>query len=137
MMRVKDLVFVGRDDAVAAMQQLNKGTDFAWLSANAQGQVAPDTAGLINFEAKQDIQKALSGARINDSRIYQSAAGHFYLLYVDQIIAPVKQPFNAVREDIAKQVFEQKVKESIDKWADQLSKYYPVKIFKDAMAQLK
>ena len=145
MMRIKDLVFAKRDDAVAAMQQLNKGADFDWLNANAQGQVDPDTAGLINFEGKPltinslpaDIQKAVAGARVNDSRLYKSAAGHFYLLYVDQIVAPVKQSYGAVKEEIAKQVFNLKVKKGIEQWADQLSKYYPVKIYKDSLAQLK
>jgi len=145
MMGIKDIVFSKRDDAVAAMQKLNKGTDFAWLSSNAQGQVAPDTEGLLNFEGRpltvsslaQDIQKAVSGAKVGDSRLYASPAGHFYLLYIHQIIAPVRQPLDAVRGEIAKQVFNLKVKESIDRWADQLSKHYPVKIFESALAQLK
>jgi hypothetical protein len=145
MMGIKDLVFVKRDDAVEAMQKLNKGTDFAWLSSNAQGQVAPDAQGLINFEGRpltinslpQDIQKAVSGASAGDSRLYASPEGYYYLLYVSQIIAPVQQPFDTVKEEIAKQVFNMKIKDSIDRWADQLSKYYPVKIFKSALAQLK
>jgi hypothetical protein len=145
MMGIKDLVFDRRDDAVEAMQKLNKGTDFAWLSANAQGQVDPDAQGLINFEGRpltisslpQDIQKAVSGANAGDSRLYASPAGYYYLLYVHQIIAPVQQPFDAVKEEIAKQVFNKKIKDSIERWADQLSKYYPVKIFKSALAQLK
>ncbi len=145
MMGIKDIVFVKRDDAVEAMQKLNKGTDFAWLSSNARGQVAPDAQGLLNFEGKplaisslaQDIQKAVSGAKVGDSRLYASPAGHYYLLYVHQIIAPVQQPFDAVKGEIAKQVFNLKVNESIERWADQLSKYYPVKIFESALAQLK
>ena len=61
----------------------------------------------------------------------------YYLLYIHQIIAPVQQPFESVKGEIAKQVFNLKVKESIERWADQLSKYYPVKIFESALAQLK
>jgi len=145
MMRIKDLVFFKRDDAVAAMQKLNKGTDFAWLSANAHGQVTADTQGLLDFEGRPltvsslpaDIQKAVSGANNGDSRLYASPAGHYYLLYVDQIIAPVRQPLSAVKKDIAKQVFDQKVKDSVERWAQQLSKYYSVKIFRKALAQLK
>jgi len=145
MMGIKDLAFVKRDDAVDALQKLNKGTDFAWLSANAQGQVAPDTLGLINFEGRpltlnslpEDIRKAVSGARAGDFRLYESPAGHYYLLYIHQVIDPVQQPFDAVKEEIAKQVFNLKVRESIERWADQLSKYYPVKIFKSALGQIK
>ncbi len=144
MLSIKDLVFARRDDAVDALQKLRKGTDFAWLSSNAQGQVAPDTQGLINFEARPltlgslpaDIRKAVSGAGAGDSRLYTSPAGHYYLLYIQQVIAPVERPFNAVRGQIAKQVFNLKVKEGIDRWAGQLSKYYPVKIFERALAQL-
>lgn len=144
MLSIKDLAFADRDDAVAAMQKLNKGTDFAWLSSNAQGQVPPDTQGLINFESRPltvgslppDIQKAVSGVAAGDSRLYASPAGHFYLLYVHRIVAPVVRPFDAVKDEIAKKVFTMKVKESIEHWADQLRKYYPVKINKPALAQL-
>ncbi|MEJ2154546.1 MAG: peptidyl-prolyl cis-trans isomerase [Desulfobacteraceae bacterium] len=145
MMRIKDLVFAKRDDAVAAMQKLNKGTDFAWLSANAHGQVPADTRGLLDFEGRpltvnnlpEDIRKAVSGAAKGDCRLYTDSDGHFYLLYVDQIIAPVQQSFADVKEDIAKVVFDAKVKESVERWAGQLAKFYPVKIYRSALAKLK
>lgn len=144
MLGIKDLVFVKRNTAVEALEKLNKGTDFAWLGANAQDQVPPDTQGLINFEGRpltldslpQDIRKAVSGARAGDFRLYESPAGHFYVLYIHQVIAPVQQPFDAVKKEVAKQVFNLKVKEAIERWAGQLRKYYPVKIFKSALKKL-
>ena len=144
MMGIKNLVFAKRNTAVEALEKLNKGTDFAWLSANAQDQVPADTKGLINFEGRpltldslpDDIRKAVSGARAGDFRLYESTAGHYYVLYIHQVIAPVQQPFGAVKKEVAEQVFSLKVKEAVERWADQLSKYYPVKIFKSALKKL-
>ncbi len=145
MMRIKDLVFEKRDDAVAAMQNLNKGTDFAWLSANAHGQIPANSKGLLNFEGRPltvdslppDIRETVSGASKGDSRLYAETDGRYYLLYVDQIIEPVQQPFSTVKQDIAKKVFDTKVKESLENWAKQLGRFYPVKIYRSALAKLK
>ena len=138
MMRIKSLVFRKRDDAVAAIDKLKKGTDFNWLSSNADGQVDENAKGLINFGGKlltlkglpADVQKALSRAKPGDFKLYESPQGHFYVLYTYQIVAPEARPFESVRKEIAEEVFNQKVKEAVDHWTDQLNKYYPVTIYR-------
>lgn len=138
MIRIKSLVFSNRDDAVAAIKKLKAGTDFNWLSSNADGQVDKDEKGRLNFEGKlltqkglpQDVQKAISNSKPGDFKLYESPPGHFYVLFINQIISPKPQPFESVRKEIAKKVFKEKVKATIEQWAEQLKEYYPVKIYK-------
>lgn len=143
MIRMKSLVFWNRDDAVAAIKKLKAGTDFNWLGANADGQVDKNEKGRLNFEGNlltqrglpQDVQATLSNIKPGDFKLYESPQGHFYVLSIDQIIPPKPQPFESVREEIAKKVFNEKVKATIEQWAEQLKEYYPVKIYKADLRQ--
>jgi hypothetical protein len=138
MIRIKSLVFWNRDDAVAAIKKLKAGTDFNWLGSNADGQVDKNEKGRLNFEGKlltqkglpQDVQKAISNSKPGDFKLYESPPGHFYVLFINQVISPKPQPFESVRKEIAKKVFKEKVKATIEQWAEQLKEYYPVKIYK-------
>jgi uncharacterized protein with PIN domain len=143
MIRIKSLIFWKRDDAVTAIDKLKKGTDFSWLASNADGQVDKKTQGLLNFDGRlltqngfpEDIQKALANAKPGDFKLYKSSQDHFYVLSINQIIAPEPQPFEAVQKEIAKTVFNEKVKTAIEEWTAQLKKYYPVKIYKADLRQ--
>lgn len=137
MIRIKALAFRQRDDAVQAFNKLKKGTDFDWLGANAEGQVDRNSRGLLNFDGRlltqsglpEDIQEVVSKAGAGDYKLYQSPEGYFYVLYINQIVPPQPQPFEAVSKDIAEKVFNEKVKTEIEQWAAQLKEYYPVKIY--------
>jgi len=138
MIRIKSLVFWNRDDAVAAIKKLKAGTDFNWLGSNADGQVDKNEKGRFNFEGKlltrrglpQDVQKAVSNAKPGDFKLYESPPGHFYVLFINQVIPPKPQPFESVKKEITKRAFNEKVKATIEQWAEQLKEYYPVKIYK-------
>ena len=138
MMRIKSLVFDKRKDAVDAIDKLKKGTDFNWLGANAAGQVDPATKGLLRLEGRpvtvrslpENIKKALAGSRAGDFRLYESPESHFYVLYVFDIIPARRQPFGAVRQEIAKEVYQEKTRQTVELWAAQLRDYYPVEIFR-------
>lgn len=137
MVRIKSIVFGRRDDAVAAIKKLKRGTDFNWLVTNADGQVDSNTKNLLKFDGRlltlsglpADVQKIISGTESGDFKLYQSPANHFYVLYINQIVTPEQQPFEAVRREIAKTVFDQKVKEAVEQWANQLRDYYPVEVY--------
>jgi hypothetical protein len=138
MMRIKSLVFAKRSDAVKAIDKLKKGTDFNWLGANAEGQVDPHTRGLLKLAGKpimvkslpEKLKKALSGGRAGDFRLYESPESHYYALYIYEIIPARQQPFEAVRQDIARTVHKQKTREMVELWAAQLRDYYPVEIYR-------
>ncbi len=137
MIRIKGLVFRQRDDAVQAFNKLKKGTDFDWLGANAGGQVDKNTKGLLNFDGRlltesalpEDVREVVAKTSAGDYKLYQSPEGYFYVLYINQIVPPQPQPFEAVSKDIAEKVFNEKVKKEIEQWAAQLKQYYPVKIY--------
>jgi len=138
LMRIKSLVFEKRGDAVAAIDKLKKGTDFNWLGSNAEGQVDQNTQGILKFDGQlitqsslpEKVQKALSGANAGDFRLYESPQGQFYVLYIYQVVPAKRQPFEEVRQEIAKKVFEDELKKSVGLWADKLREYYPVKIYR-------
>jgi hypothetical protein len=137
LMRMNSIAFRKRADAEGAIRKLEKGTDFNWLSSNAQGQVDRNTKGLITFEGKllttrslpEDIQKAVLRARPGDFRLYTDSRGHFYVLHIYHVIPPEQKPFEEVRKDIAKHVYNEKIKQTVEQWADQLRAYYSVEIF--------
>ena len=138
LLRIKSLIFGKRSDAVAAIDKLKKGTDFNWLGSNAEGQLDPNAPGILNFGGQlitlsslpEKVQKAVLGADAGDFRLYEGSSGNaFYVLYVYQVVPAKLQPFEEVRQEIAKKVFEDKLKTSVELWANQLKEYYPVKIY--------
>jgi hypothetical protein len=137
MMRIRELVFERKSDAVSAVEKLRKGTDFDWLSSNAEGQVDQSTKGLLRFKGElltvssmpEEVQKTLSGANPGDFRLYVSPEGHFYVLYIYHLLPSAPRPFESVKNDIAKEVFRDKVRKALENYADQLREYYPVKIY--------
>jgi len=137
MMRIKELVFESKNDAVSAVEKLRKGTDFNWLSSNAEGQVDKNTGGLLRFKGElltvssmpEGVQKSVSGANPGDFRLYESPEGYFYVLYIYHLLPGAPRPFESVRKDIAKEVFRDKVRKAVEDYADKLKEYYPVKIY--------
>jgi len=137
MMRIKELVFGKKSDALSALEKLKKGTDFDWLSSNAEGQVDKKSKGFLIFEGKllivgnlpEDLRKTLSGANPGDFRLYESPEGYFYVLYIYHLVPAEPRPFESVKRDIAKEVFKDKARKAVAAYADQLREYYPVKIY--------
>ena len=137
MMRIKSLVFSQKSDAVEALSKLSAGTDFNWLSSNAEGQVDRNTKGLLNFEGTllsirslpEDLSRAVSGAKPGDFRMYESPEGHFYVLYIYQVTPAKLQPFDDVRQEVAKKVYADKVQKAVEDYAEKLREYYPVEIY--------
>ena len=138
LLRIKSLIFEKRSDAVAAIDKLKKGTDFNWLGSNAEGQLDPNTQGILNFGGQlitlnslpEKVQKAVSGVKAGDFRLYESPLNFFYVLYIYQVVPAKLQPFEEVRQEIAKEVFKDKLKKSVELWADKLREYYPVEIYR-------
>ncbi|UCG14192.1 MAG: peptidyl-prolyl cis-trans isomerase [Deltaproteobacteria bacterium] len=137
MMRMKSLVFAKKSDAVAALSKLTAGTDFNWLSSKAEGQVDKNTKGLLKLEGTllttrslpEDLSRAVSGANPGDFRMYDSPEGYFYVLSIYHVIPAKPQPFEEVKGQIAKKVFQDKVRKEVEIYADKLREHYPVKIY--------
>ena len=137
MMRIKSLVFSKKSEAVEALNKLTAGTDFNWLSSNAEGQVDKNTKGLLNFDGTllsirslpADLSRAVLGAKPGDFRMYESSEGQFYVLYIYQVTPAKPRPFDDVRQEIAKKVYAHKVEKAVEDYAEKLKEYYPVEIY--------
>ncbi len=138
MMRIKSLVFEKNNYAIEALDKLMKGTDFNWLSSHADGQVDKNTQGLLKFEGMmlilssmpEGVQEAVSGANPGDFRLYASPEGHFYVLYIYHVVAPKLRPFDDVKAEISKIVYQDKLEKAMEVWTDKLREYYPVVIYR-------
>jgi parvulin-like peptidyl-prolyl isomerase len=137
MMKVNSLAFTKREDAETAIEKLRKGTEFQWLSANAEGQVDKNSQGLLTFDGKlimtkdlpEGVQKAIHGARAGDFRLYESPDGNFYVLAILDVISSKPQPYEEAREIVARKVFDEKVKKEAEDYADKLKAVSDVKVY--------
>lgn len=137
MMKIKSLAFLKREDAEKALVQLRQGTDFQWLGANAEGQVDKNTKGVLNFEDNllttknlpENVQKAVSGAKSGDFRLLANPENCFYVLSIQEVIPPRPQPYPEAREQIAKKIYNEKLTQAVEDYADKLRAVSDVKIY--------
>ena len=137
MVRLKSIAFAEKSEAVKALNDLRQGTDFNWLSSTAANQVDNKGEGVLKFEGKlltvrslpEDMRRVLSGVKPGEFKLYENSGDGYYVLYVYEVIAPELQPFDKVKKEIAKKVFDEKVKRAVEAYAEKLKEYYPVKIY--------
>ena len=128
MMRIRSLAFTTRSAAEDAMRKLREGADSNWLASNAAGQVGKDAKGLLTFDGRPvtvdsmppGMRKAVAGAKPRDARLYTGPEGHLYVLMVQQVIAPAAKPYAEVRDEIAKKLYDEKIKKSVDEYVRKL-----------------
>jgi hypothetical protein len=128
MLRIRSLAFAERKDAEAAMSRLREGADFGWLSANAEGQVEKSAEGLLAFDGRpvtrasmpDGLQKAVAGVKAGESRLYGSADGRFYVLAIQDVVAPTPQPYDEAKGAIAKKLYAEKLKRNVEEYAAKL-----------------
>ncbi len=137
MLKIKSLAFARKNDAEDAIDKLRKGAEFQWLQANAAGQVAASSPGLLEFgdaplitkNMPEQLQKAVTAVKTGDVRLYTSLEGYYYLLYIQDVIPAKPSPLEKERKEIAQKIFGAKMTKSVEDWAEKLRKAYPVKIY--------
>ena len=75
------------------------------------------------------VRKVLAGARTGDYRLYASPEGPLYVLAVQAVIAPTPQPYDEVRETIAKKLHGEKVKKAVEAYAAKLRAHTKVETY--------
>ncbi len=128
MIKVRGLAFAKRVSAENAMKKLREGADYGWMAANAEGQADKAAQGLVTLDGRPvtidsmpaGMQKALAGSRNGEYRLYASPEGPFYVLAVQQVIAPTARPYDEVREEIAKKLYNEKLKKAVADYAGKL-----------------
>jgi hypothetical protein len=109
MMRINGLIFSKKELAEEAVRKLQEGTEFSWLRANAEGIVEDKAEELPKFEGglvvvaalTADLQKAVSGAKLGDIRLYESPEGYFYVLSC-RMSSSKPQPYESKRANRGK-----------------------------------
>ncbi len=136
MVKIRSLVFGKEADAVAALEKLRKGADFNWIKANVEGRLDSNPEDIISEDQlvpinaiDPDVQKALSGVNADDFRLYESKKGHFYVLYITEIVPPVQQPFEQVEQGIRNEVFFIKLNEALSEWIRKLKESADIKVY--------
>lgn len=136
MYRLESLVFRNAKSAQAAVDSLRAGTDFAWLNANADGQVAASERKLklegvlAATTLPADVSKALAGTKGGDLRLYQEQDTGFYhaVRVVDVTPAGYRQ-FEEVQGAVQQKVLGEQVAEGIRAYAAKLRKARNVKVY--------
>jgi hypothetical protein len=137
MVGLRGVIFTDVNKAQAALSSLQKGTDLRWLQANADGQVKPDTEGMLTLDGKlvttsslpEGMISALKGAEPGQYRIYSDGTKFFYVLLLERREPAKFQSFDTVKRDIIKAVFNIKIGEALDDWIKKLWQAYDVKVY--------
>lgn len=144
MMRIDSIAFSRREDAEKAAARLRGGADFQWVRANAEGRVEPARAkGLLAFgdgpvvsaDLPEEVRKAVAGAAGGDYRLCSGPPEEVhYVLHVREVFPPAPQPYDAIKDMIAKKVFETKRNAALDDYMTKLRAAADVKIFAEEKA---
>jgi parvulin-like peptidyl-prolyl isomerase len=137
MMRIRGLAFARRSAAEDAMRKLREGADFGWLVNNAEGQVPKGTAGLLTLDGRlvtigsmpDGLRKATASARAGEYRLYASPEGPVYVLAVQAAVAPTPQPYDDMRAELAKKLYNEKLKKAVEAYAAKLRAHSKVETY--------
>jgi hypothetical protein len=84
---------------------------------------------VVTKNLPEGAQQALSGAKAGDYRIYKSPEDHYYVLFVLGVVPSGRQPYEEVRQKIAKEIFNTKLNALMEEWAGRLRETADVKIY--------
>ena len=135
MVQLSSLVFAKKADAESSLDKLQKGDDFMWVKDNAEGQVTGtedplkfDHVTLFLTDLPETLQKLVSGAKAGTYGIYPET-GQYYVVFIQDVIPSRNRPFEEVREEIAKKLYNEKVNKVTADWAAKLSASSEVKVY--------
>jgi len=139
MYRMSGLAFSERSDAEKALVKLRRRADFKWVSANSPGQVDKGAAlfdnALLSLTAMpEDLHHLVEGTEQGDSLLYSSPEGQHHVIAIAKVFPSKPQPYETVRGEIAKIVFERKMAELVDDWSGKLKEAYETRIFVTELA---
>lgn len=139
MVKIRSLAFGKEADAITALEKLRKGADYNWIRTNVEGRLDPskeDDDLMISEDElvpinriNPDLQKALSGVNADDFRMFESKQGHFYVLYITEMVPPMQQPFEQVEQGVRNQVFFIKLNEALNEWVRKLKESADIKVY--------
>jgi hypothetical protein len=75
------------------------------------------------------VRKVVSGSKPGDLRVYASPEGYFYALSIQAVIPPKPKPYEEARGEIAKIMFNERLKQAMDGYIAKLRAAAEIKIF--------
>jgi len=137
MLKMKSLPFTDEVAAREALNKLQSGSDFKWVSSNSSGLADSENKDILTLGGillaetalPVDLQKKVQGANQGDVFYYAGPANLYYVLVVDTAFPPKAKPYEEVRQDIGKIIYAQKIKEALDEWMIKLKEVYETKVF--------
>jgi hypothetical protein len=144
--RISSLIFDKnrRSDAEKAVEQLRAGSDFNWVKDNAgglAGKSVRDQEGELPTDVvlvstlPQGVGQAVTGSKPGDAKLYENPDGYFYVIEVRYIFPPQAAPFEAVKQEIAKAVFVNKLNSQFQQYVDKLWGAYHVTVYGEDLAE--
>lgn len=134
--RLDGLVFSKGKDAQKALEKLQKGTDFAWVRANAEHQLPEEkrsvqlNGGVFSEQGLPPaLANALAGAKPGDYRLYAPSDAEVHVVRVVEETPPDRQPYVETREAIAKKLYNEKLNAALEDYAAKLRAAGDVKIY--------
>lgn len=137
MIRIRALVFNTRTDAETAIESLRKGADFQWVAEHGEGQVDPNSDGLLSFDGRPimttelpaDVRKVVAATKAGDIRLYASPDKRYYALVIDSVLPAHPRPFEDVRDEAQKKVLGAKFQKAVEDYAAKLRSLSEVKVY--------
>lgn len=136
--RVQTIGFDAREEAEAALKALKAGTDFDWLAKTKSGPMKEQqadtwwTAGEVP-EALQEGIDAISPGGMGP--IFEHK-GKYNIVLLKEKVKEKPKDFEAVREQVKKDYFQQKSDEKLEEFLAQLRKEADIVIYEDAIRKL-
>jgi hypothetical protein len=137
-MRIDDLAFGKREDAVDALEKLRGGAEFKWVKANAPGQIEETSRqGVEPFSGQlhvvqhlpEGVREAVSGAGPENFRLYASPEGQFFVLYVQEVFPAKPVPFEEAKGWIREKVIQVELQKSVEEWVAKLRAASDIRIY--------
>jgi hypothetical protein len=137
MVRMNSLIYRKTADAEDALAKLQKGADFKWVSANTVGLADKEKEDVLEFDntllsvntLPAGLQELVRDPRRGDKVLYGDPDGFYYVLILDEVYPPRAEPFTKKSEEIAKIIFNKKIKEVLDDWTAKLKEAYEIQLF--------
>jgi hypothetical protein len=99
------------------------------MPKGAPGILAFDSRPVTMDSMPSALQKALAGSKAGEHRLYASPEGPVYVLGVQQVLGGDPKPYDEVREEIARKLYNEKLKKSVDGYANKLRAQSKVTVY--------
>ncbi|MCD6188364.1 MAG: peptidyl-prolyl cis-trans isomerase [Desulfuromusa sp.] len=137
MIKMSSLIFTNPQDAQEAVNKLQAGSDFKWVSANMTGLADKNDKNILALgdslltetALPKDLQKKVKGARQGDIFFYAGPDELYYTLVVESVFPPRTRVYEDVRQEVGKIVYGQKINAAFKEWVRKLKEVYETKIF--------